>query len=496
MDDKKIDSSDKIIGRTDELEILEDRCKSNRAEFIAVYGRRRVGKTYLIKNFASHAPCMFFHVTGIQNGSLEEQIDEFTKQLGNTFYNGAALIRKGKWKDVFEELTQAISKLAKNKKIILFFDEFPWMVTKRSNLLKALELYWNRYWAFDQRIKLMICGSATSWIMKNIVNNTGGLYNRVTMTIHLKPFSLRETESYLKANRIYLTRRQILDLYIVLGGVPHYWSYVKRGQSANQCINNLCFQEKGVLVQEFKKLFESLFQDAELYIHLIRIIAKYRYGISQAKLIATAKLPRGGSTIDRLQQLEEAGFITSLVPFGHKDRGVYYVIDDEYSLFYLHWIESNMKLIAKKGKKRGFWQARSKLASWKSWAGYAFESVCYKHLDQIQQALNIDPGSIAGTWRYIPTAGSEQEGAQIDLLFDRPDDTITLCEIKYSDCRFAIDKQYAQVLKKKMEIFQQRSKTKKQLFLAMVTTMGLKRTMYSEEMITGEVALDDLFKDA
>jgi uncharacterized protein len=487
--------SGKIIGRKREQELLKDLIASKKSEFIAVYGRRRVGKTYLIKNLMDSLPCIFFHVTGLQKGSSGEQLEEFAKQIGATFYQSPSIIPRERWRDAFEDLTLAIGKIPKEKTVVLFFDEFPWMATPRSRLLTALELYWNRYWVFDKRIKLVICGSATSWIIENVVNNKGGLHNRITRTIHLKPFSLYETESFLKEHQIQLNHRQILDLYTVLGGVPLYWSFIRKGYSAQQCIDELCFQNDGPLVKEFGRLFASLFEDPKPYTDLIRILAKHRYGVQQSELIIQAKLPDGGSTVRRLNQLEEAGFITSLVPYGHRNKGIYYVIDDEYSLFYLRWIEPNLKTIAKKATNEGFWTSQSNQLAWKVWAGYAFESICYKHIDQIRNALHIDPGSIVGTWRYLPRAKGNQEGAQIDLLFDRPDETITICEIKCSDNSFAIDKAYSQNLLKKMEVFRKHTRTKKQIFLSMITTMGLKPTMYSEEIVTNQVILEDLFKE-
>jgi AAA+ ATPase superfamily predicted ATPase len=491
----KNDTEKKITGRKREQELLKDLFESKKAEFIAIYGRRRIGKTFLIRNFMSSSPCVFFHVTGLQKGSTKEQLEEFAKQLGETFYQGASIKTRTRWRDAFEDLTLAISKVPKNQKIVLFFDELPWMATPRSRLLTALELYWNRYWVFDDRIKLIICGSATSWIIENIINNKGGLHNRVTRTIHLKPFSLSEVASFLKASKIRLNHHQILDLYIVLGGVPLYWSFIRKGLSASQSIDTLCFQNDGPIVKEFNRLFDSLFEDAKPYKTLVRTIAKHRCGIGQADLIAKSKLPDGGTTVRRLHQLEEAGFITSLVPYGHKDKGVYYLIDDEYSLFYLHWIEPNLKTISKKAINPGFWVSQSGRSSWKGWAGLAFESVCYKHLDQIRNTLKLDPGSIAGTWRYLPRLKNDQEGAQIDLLFDRPDGVITVCEIKYSEKKYAIDKAYSKVLLKKIEVFKKQTKSKKQIFLSMITTYGLKETMYSEEIVESEVVLEDLFKE-
>ena len=485
----------KIVGRQREQALLGGLIASNKAEFIAVYGRRRVGKTYLIKNFVGAVPGVFFHVTGLQKGVAKEQLKEFAKQIGKTFYRSPSIVPQSQWSDALEDLTVAINTVPKDTTVVLFFDEFPWMATPRSKLLTALELYWNRYWVFDPRIKLIICGSATSWILDNIINNKGGLHNRVTRTLHLKPFSLAETENYLNQHKITLNRQQILDLYTVLGGVPLYWSYVSKGYSAAQCIDELCFQSDGPLVHEFERLFASLFDDPKPFKELIRSIAQHRYGIGQAALIAETKLSDGGGTVKRLRQLEEAGFIMSLVPYGNKERGIYYVLDDEYSLFYVHWIEPNARTIAKKTANQGFWVAQANQPAWKSWAGLSFESTCYKHIDQIRHALKIDPGATVGTWRFVPKAKKPQKWAQVDLLFDRLDGAVTLCEIKRSDHLFAIDKSYAQELVQKMKIFQEQTKTKKQLFLCMITTMGLKPTMYSEELVTNQATLADLFKE-
>ena len=226
---------------------------------------------------------------------------------------------------------------------------------------------------------------------------------------------LHEVESYLKSQQILLNHRHILDLYIALGGVPLYWSFIEKGHSAHQCIDRLCFQSDGPLVKEFERLFESLFEDPKPYVDLIRIIASQRYGIGQAELITKSKLPDGGNTVRRLHQLEEAGFIVSFVPYGRKNKGVYYLIDDEYSLFYLYWIEPNLKRISKKSINQGFWISQSSRPTWKSWSGLSFESVCYKHIDQIRQALKIDAGAIASSWRFR-TKKEDKEGVQIDLL--------------------------------------------------------------------------------
>jgi hypothetical protein len=484
----------KIVGRSEEQKTLKLVLNSSKSEFLAIYGRRRVGKTFLIRNFFSQAPCIFFHATGIQNGSSKKQLEQFSKQIGLTFFGGASISPSRQWLDAFEELTLAIKQVPSNKTVVLFFDELPWMATRRSGLLEALEYYWNRYWDHDSRIKLIICGSSASWVIEKIINNKGGLYNRVTRTMHLVPFTLNETKDFLAACGVKLNQKQILDLYMVMGGVPHYLALIPPGLSAQQSIELLCFQQSGDLVNEFERLFSSLFKNAEIYVGLIRVMAKHRYGISQAQLIEEGGISEGGTGVKRLKELEEAGFIASFLPHGHQEKGVYYKIADEYTLFYLHWIEPYRRSIRKQIKSRGYWLSKAQSPSWKSWSGYSFEAVCHKHIPQIRKALKIDPGADIGSWRYIPKSDKEKRGAQIDLLFDRPDDAITICEIKHSNHPFVIDKECAHELEMKVEIYQKQTRTQKQIVLAMIASNGLKFSKYSK-MVDHQATLEDLFLD-
>lgn len=491
----KTKSTSKIIGRAKEQEILTAVLKSKKAEFVALYGRRRVGKTYLIKNFFVKEPCLLFHATGLQDGSLKIQLEQFAKQIGDTFYSGASITPKKRWIDAFEELTKATQQIPPRQKMVLFLDEFPWMATKRSWLLQALDYYWNRYWVHDARIKLIICGSSASWLIEKIINNKGGLHNRVTRTMRLEPFNLHDTAAFLSLLGIRLNQKHVLELYMALGGIPHYLGLVQKGLSSQQAIDELCFQKDGALVDEFERLFASLFQESEHYISLLKRIAKHRYGIGQADLIREGRVAGGGRTVQRLKALEEAGFIISFIPYGHQEKGIYYKVVDEYTLFYLSWIKPNLPTIRKQSQARGHWLSKAQTSSWKSWSGLAFEAVCYKHLPQIQKALSISGDVSVGAWRYAPRNKEAQSGAQIDLLFDRSDNAVTLCEIKYTEQSFLIDKKYALNLLNKVEKYQSETRTKKQIFIAMITGSGLKPSMYSEEIISKEVTLEDLYRE-
>ncbi len=484
----------KLSSRHHEQKLLEHIYKSKRPEFLALYGRRRVGKTFLIKAFFETKECVFFHVTGIKDGSLTEQLEHFVKVTSITFHKGSEIKARTRWIDAFDGLTDAIQKHAEShQKIILFFDEFPWMAVPKSKLLQALDHYWNHYWSNDVRIKLVICGSSASWIINKIINNHGGLHNRITQRILLKPYTLSETKKFLSQQGVKLSHRQITQIYMLTGGIPFYLSFVKKGRSSAQVIENLVFSENAPLLKEFDNLFSSLFEDPEPYIDLLRIIAKNRYGVAQTEIAEKSKyFTRGGHISEKLKELDETGFIIEFVPHQHKKKGVYYRVIDEYVLFYLYWIEPIRKKLQKVFVPEGYWQTLQAKASWHSWSGYAFEAIIYKHLGPVRKKLHIPVTAIADSWRYFPM-NKDQAGAQIDLLFDRDDDMITLCEIKFSVKPFVIDKKYAVELIRKQSVFVKKTRTKKQIMISMITAEGLSDTLYADDLIQGVVTLDDLF---
>jgi uncharacterized protein len=486
-----------IFCRKEEQKILNSFLTSNKAEFLAICGRRRIGKTFLIHEFfQSKKTVIFFNTTGVRGGYLFGQIKHFTKTIGDVFYNGAKLKEEGSWDSVFELLTEAINIVPKNKKVVLFFDEFPWMVTRKSKLLQNLEYYWNQHWSNDKRIKLIICGSSASWIIEKIINNKAGLHNRITRKIFLDPLDLHETKTFLLGQKINLTNLEIMKIYMVTGGVPYYLTHVEKGLSATQIIQQLAFNKKGILIDEFGNLFSSLFNYYEVCIDIIRLIANHRYGIGQKELFAKLEGKFKGKTgITKLKELEQAGFIINFIPFQHKQKGVYYKVIDEYTLFYLRWIEPIQANLIKSSLSHGYWDKQQNTAAWHSWAGLAFEAICYKHIQQIRKSLNLSPTAMPSTWRYIPHKGAAEKGAQIDLLFDRDDNAITICEIKNSVNPFMIDKQYASNLVNKVDIFKKITKTTKQILIAMISASGLKKTIYSEEFVSSLVRLDDLFKE-
>ena len=481
-----------IIGREKEKQYLNQIFKSKEAEFVAIYGRRRVGKTFLIREFFE-GKGLFFELVGQKDVGLRQNLENCCQSIQEAFQPKLPLKQPNSWKKAFYLITKLIESQAKNRKIFIFLDELPWLATRRSGLIQALDYEWNIKWSRFKNLTLIVCGSAASWVIDNLINAKGGLYNRITRIIHLQPFSLKETSKFIHSLGVNLKSLQILDLYMVMGGIPHYLRQVKKGLSSVQIINESCFDRDGLLFSEFSRIFKSLFDQAELHDNIIREIAKKRSGVSREELLESLGLKSGGTFRKRLNELIESGFVTEYIPFGKSKKDYYLKIIDEYSLFYLRWIEPIKNKITM-GTDPNYWQNMFNNPKYNSWSGYAFEAVCMKHTSQIIKSLKLEGLSMGiGSWRYIPPVKSKEIGAQIDLLIERTDNCINLCEIKHTNKLYSITKEYAKNLANKILMFEKRTKTNKQIFLTMITTRGIKKTIWSDDLVDSEVILDDLF---
>lgn len=401
------------------------------------------------------------------------------------FNRGKIITTPKSWFDAFTLLRQQIETTPKNKKIIIFFDELPWFVTPRSEFLQSLEHCWNRYLSRMNNVLLIVCGSAASWMIENIINNRGGLHGRLSKEIRLMPFNLAETERFLQANRVNLPRKDILEIYMAMGGVAKYLTQALPGKSAAQIINDVCFTRNGYLFKEFEKLYSSLFENFTKHIEIVKQLAKKKSGFTRSDLLKKVNLPSGGTTTKILTELEESGFIIKIPLYKKKQTSWIYRLNDEYSLFYLDWIESapNTSL---QGVEQDYWLKKRTSRRWSTWSGYAFESICLKHVDRIKQALGISGVStVTTTW--------QNENAQIDLVIDRADNCINLCEIKFCNTEFVIDQAYAEKLNKKKDHFRDDTKTKKALLTTIITPYGAKQNKHYLACIDNQLTVDDLF---
>lgn len=473
-----------LVGRKQEIKNLTEALSSANAELIAVYGRRRIGKTFLIRQvYARH---LKFEFVGAHNASMQEQLEAFSIALKKAVNSPVDLAVPKTWMAAFHALENVLEPAIKHGKTVLFFDEFPWMHTQKSNFLTAFEHFWNNWASRHKNLTVVICGSAASWMIKNIVNNKGGLHNRVTRRIRLQPFTLGETADYFKSRNIKLGQYQLLQLYMAIGGVPHYLNAVQKGESAIQAIDRLFFTKDGILKDEFKILYESLFDNATHHITIIRLLYDAGKGMTRNEIIANTRLSSGGTATGILSELEESGFVSGYIPFDKTSKEVVYRLTDEYSVFYMKFVEG------KRATGEGTWLRLSESSSFRSWSGYAFEAICLKHIPQIKRALNIATiYTEESTWRYVP--GKGKPGAQIDLLIDRKDRTINICEMKFGTEAFTITKKYADELLQKKMVFADKTKTKKTIFLTMITTYGITDNAYCQKLVENVIVMDDLF---
>ncbi len=475
--------STKFIGRVEEQRILQKAFDSEEAEMVAIIGRRRVGKTFLINEV--YGEKINFEVTGIQHAPREEQIKNFMFQLKRSMDLPIDIPAPSSWLDAFILLISYLEKIDSKSKKVVFLDELSWLSTPNSGFLRALGFFWNS-WAVKQNIVVVICGSAASWMIKRVVNHKGGLHNRITQRIFLRPFTLKETREYLKAKRVNFTAQQLVELYMAIGGIPHYLKEIEPGLSVVQNIDKLCFSPNGFLQDEFSRLYPSLFENAERHEAVVRALAKTHYGMTRIDLVAKAKLADGGNVTQILEELEQSGFIASFYAFGKKKKGKLYRLSDEYSLFYLRFIEGRKK------EGPGTWQHYSQTQSYKIWSGYAFENVCLQHIPQIKKALEIG-GVYSETSSFYKKGTGKEKGTQIDLLLDRNDNVINVFEIKFHNTEISITEAYAKSLRERLRIFQEFTHTRKYLMLTIISIFGVKENKYSLGFVEQSLTVEDLF---
>jgi AAA+ ATPase superfamily predicted ATPase len=475
---------EKLIGRQEEQKLLQEAMAAKGPELIALFGRRRVGKTFLIRQCLGHS--LVFEMSGTQDANLATQLENFKKTIGKAIGNDNIYQIPVKWADAFDQLSHYLTPKLATERCVVFLDEFPWLNTPKSGFLSSFDHWWNSWGTKQRNLVVVICGSAASWMIRHVVNNKGGLHNRITRMIRLLPFNLKETEEYLQARKVNLDRYQILQLYMVMGGIPHYLKEIKKGESATQAIDRVCFTKDGLLTSEFNNLYHSLFDDAIRHLAIVRVLAKNNAGMTRNEIIEKTDLTSGGTITELLEELIESGFVRDWKPYDKKSKDMIYKLDDEFTHFHLKFM-ANIR-----SSGNGVWQSFSSGQSWKSWSGVAFERVCLKHIPQLKKELGISGVyTEESAWRYL--SGNEK-GAQIDLLLDRRDKVINLCEMKYSESEFTIDKTYATTLENKRDVFRSQTKTKKSIFLTFVTTFGITNNEYAKRLIQNSITMNVMFQ--
>lgn len=470
-----------VIGRKNEIETLDRVYASNKSEFIILYGRRRVGKTFLVnQRFGEH---FTFRMTALANATVEQQLVNFHAALKAAAPKLAKKPHPTNWFEAFQLIIKLASENKHARKVI-FFDELPWFDGYASDFLQALEHFWNSWASLRSDVLLIGCGSAASWMLNEIVHNRGGLHNRITERIALQPFTLAETEQFLRSKGAVYDRYQLLELYMAMGGIPYYLENVQVNRSIAQNIDRMFFTPGGILNVEYDNLYRSLFQKYEQHVAVIEALIQKSKGLVRKDLLALAGLPNGGNTSEVLDELEQSGFIRRYYPFGKAKRAVFYQLVDPFSLFYLTFVK------ASKAEGQGSWLSQFKSPKWRTWSGYAFEYICRSHVDAIKKHLGI-----SGVYAEVSAWKSRdsEKGAQIDLIIDRNDRVINICEIKFSVDKYTITKAYAENLRNKLSAFRTETGTNKTLFLTMITTFGLTPNEYSQQLVNDSVDMGAFF---
>ena len=470
-----------IIGRKKEIEKLENVVKSKKSEFIAVYGRRRVGKTFLIREHFNYT--FDFQISGLANAGTKQQLLNFDLAIDRQSAFNSDKSSKN-WILAFQKLKDVLENSSNKEKKIIFIDELPWFDTKGSDFMMGLEHFWNGWASNRKDIVLIVCGSAASWMHNELINNHGGLHNRVTQKLKIEPFNLQETEQMLIAKNCVLDRYQIVQLYMAMGGIPYYLEAIQPNLSAIQNIQQLFFDKTGLLKNEFNNLYKSLFRKYEVYEKIVEVLASKTEGLQRNDIIQISDIASGGTLTKALTDLEESGFISSYIAYDGKLKNVMFRLSDFYTSFYFKFI--------KDGKFEGenSWINLNDSPLLRTWQGFTFEQVCLDHVSQIKKALGIHGiQSNNLSWK----GKTPEKGAQIDLLIDRRDHVVNICECKFWIDSFVIDKEYAQKLKSKISVFKEVTKIKKAVFLTMITTYGVEKNANAAALVQNEITMDDLF---
>ena len=472
-----------LIGRKRECERLEKCMKAATAQLVVVYGRSREGKTFLVNQYFKNK--LEFKVTGANGQPKKVQLRNFADELNRR--SGKEWTNPKDWIQAFNYLRNYIEELSDDEKHVFFIDEMPWLDTHKSGFLPAFEYFWNDYGSSKDNLVFVICGSATSWMMDNIVNNKGGLFNRQTCRLYLEPFTLAQTKEYLLAQGMSWSEYDIAECYMIMGGIPYYLSLLENDLSYVQNIDNLFFRKKAELWDEFEHLYRTLFVNSDKYVQVMECLSEKRSGYTRNEIAEKTGIAANGKLTKILENLINSGFVRASSFYGNKKKATLYQSSDYYTNFYFRFLRNNH------GKDEHYWSKALDIPSRRSWAGLTFEQVCKDHIVQIKKKLGIS-GVLSEEYIWF-TRGDEElgtPGAQIDLLIERRDRIINICEIKFSSDEFIIDKEYDRKLRNKIEAFKRNTSTKYGIQLTMITTYGVKNNKYSSIM-GNQITLEDLF---
>ena len=469
---------EQLIGHEEEQKLLRQYITTERSEFIAVYGRRRVGKTFLIRQTIGEEIC--FSLTGQENSTTRQQVANFNMTLSQIYPQAKSCTN---WQEAFYELRKYLDSLNIPRKVI-FLDELPWFEVQKSGFVGALENFWNAWASARTDIKLIVCGSAASWMLDNIINNHGGLHNRVTHQMLIEPFRLHDCKAYFDAYGFNYSEREVAECYMAFGGIPYYFSLMRPSESLVQNIDRLVFSPTGELKYEKLNLFRSLFKRSDDYVAIMDALSEKNKGLTRAELLEKTALNNNARFTKMLDELEQCRFIRKYDAYNKRQRQTIYQLIDPFVYFI------NKIALRNQNQDEQFWSHSQNSPLFNTWSGLAFEMLCLNHVPQIKQALGISGlQTRVYSWR---TPADVEPGAQIDLLIDRADRCVNLCEMKFSRLEYEMTNQERERIERRLVQFMQYAEPRKSIRLTMITSFGLKRNSHSS-IVQNELTLSDLF---
>jgi len=469
-----------IVGRSSEIDKLKLCLRSDKPELVAMTGRRRVGKTFLVRNIYKSE--IKFEISGINNGSKQDQILNFINAC--QYYKLGDIPKSNSWIDIFHHFSILLDQQNNDNKYVLFFDELPWLATARSGFLSAFANFWNT-WASRQNIVVVICGSATSWIIKHVINNKGGLHNRITHHINIRPFTLSETQLFFIHKNINLSSYQLTQLYMVFGGIPMYLEYISKDNSIPENMQQTIFDKTAPLLHEYNNLYAALYNNHEDYTKIIKALSQSNKGLSREQIVTKTKIANGGTLTKIINDLIFSDFVDKHNSYGKKAKNATYKLKDFFSLFYHRFVEDR-----KPDPSYNFSHIMNTPAYY-VFQGYAYENVCYHHVTKIKEALGIAAVATEVS-SYQSKANEVVPGTQIDLIIERADNCLHIIEVKFSNAPYAITKKYAAELGLKETVFRNNTGYKHQIFYTMITSHGLIDNKYSKEIINQSLMIDKI----
>ena len=472
-----------MIGRKREIGMLRRAAESRQSEFVAVYGRRRVGKTFLVRETFNSR--FTFQHSGVANSGTKIQLARFRRSLLDCGHGRCPVLKT--WFQAFDELKTVVASSSAAKKV-LFIDEMPWMDKPNANFVPALENFWNAWASARKDILLIICGSATSWMLNKVIHSRGGLHNRVTVRIPLRPFCLSECEELAASMGLEATHYQLAQYYMALGGVPYYWNHLQAGLSVAQNMDALFFADGGGLDGEFDELFASLFAKDAPYVRIVEALCSRRQGLTRGEIATSSGLSNSGTLTRQLCELEQCGFIRRYRMGGNRVRDSIYQLVDNFTLFHFRFMRGRAD-----GDSR-FWSSSSDSHAVMAWQGVSFEILCLEHVEQIKNALRI--GGVHSrnySWRCERPEDDSEKGAQIDLLIDRDDGIVNLCEMKFSREPYELTAEELARLQRRRRVFKEETNTRKAVHLTLIVSPELKKNADAND-IQSTVTIDDLFR--